>query len=134
MPAEASKKGCDDLHEVQSAAEGPEQVAHDSWQETHVSAEVALPPVHVKPPSTAQLASQPSKLTRLPSSHASAPTRSPSPQTEEHVSDAVMLPPLHSKPGSTVQLSLQPSPLIVLLSSHSSKLLHGIFMPSPQTG
>ena len=130
----ALKKGKDAAHVAQSIASGPVQVAHDAWHATHVSADDALPSEHVKPASMAQLASHPSKLTRLPSSHASAPTRSPSPQTEEHVSDAVMLPPLHSKPGSTVQLSLQPSPLIVLLSSHSSKLLHGIFMPSPQTG
>ena len=81
-----------------------------------------------------QLALQPSRLKLLPSSQLSAPTRSPSPQTEAHVSFAVMLPPLHAYPASTRQPALQPSPLTVLLSSHSSKVLHGIFLPSPQMG
>ena len=81
-----------------------------------------------------QLALQPSRLRLLPSSQLSAPTRSPSPQTEAHVSFAVMLPPLHAYPASTRQPALQPSPLTVLLSSHSSKVLHGIFLPSPQMG
>ena len=130
----ASKNGKEVAHVTQSVADGPEHVAHDSWHVTHVSADDSPPPEHVKPSSMAQLASHPSKLTRLPSSHASCPTRSPSPHTEAHVSAAVMLPPLHLKPASMVQLALHPSPLIVLLSSHSSRALQGIFFPSPQIG
>jgi hypothetical protein len=130
----ALKKGCEEAHATHSSSDGPEHVAHDAWHVTHVSLELALPPEQVKPSSMAQLALHPSRLTRLPSSQLSAPTRSPSPQTEAHVSIAVMLPPLHAYPASMRQPALQPSPLIVLLSSHSSKALHGTFLPSPQVG
>lgn len=91
----ASKNGYDAAHAMQSIAKGPEHVAHDSWQVMHVSLEDALPPEQVKPSSTAQFASQPSRLRRLPSSHPSVPTRKPSPQIETQASMAVRLPPLH---------------------------------------
>lgn len=130
----AVKKGCDEAHVAHSSSDGPMHVAHDAWHATHVSVELARPPEQVKPASMAQSALHPSKLTRLPSSQASSPTRSPSPQTEAHVSFEFMLPPVHSYPASMRQPELQPSPLIVLLSSHSSKALHGTFLPSPQIG
>ena len=58
VPASGLEKGCVEAHEVHSASEGPEHVAHDASHVTHVSEEVALPPLHVHPPSMAQSASQ----------------------------------------------------------------------------
>ena len=47
----------------------------------HVSLAAALPPVHAKPASIAQVALHPSPAAVPPSSHASAPIRLPSPHT-----------------------------------------------------
>lgn len=62
-PSGPSKKGCDEAHVVHWSSDGPEHVLHDAWHATHLSAELALPPEHVKPASIEQLASHPSKLT-----------------------------------------------------------------------
>src|SRR5258707_297138 len=63
--------------------------------------------------STVQVAEQPSQLVVLPSSHSSAPHRTPSPQ-----------------PVTSVQALLQASQFSALPSSHSSP---GSTMPLPQT-
>ena len=47
VPASGLKKGKAAAHDVQSAAAGPVQVAHDEWHRAHVSADEALPPEHV---------------------------------------------------------------------------------------
>lgn len=130
----ALKKGYEVAHVVHSVADGPKHVAHDSAHAMHVSLIVVLPPEQVNPASMTQSALHPSKLIWLPSSHASVPTRRPSPHTARQESIAFMLPPVHAYPVSMVQVALQPSPLIVLLSSHSSSVLHGTFLPSPQIG
>lgn len=70
----------------------------------------------------------------LPSSHASLPTRLPSPQTETQVSLASIRPPEQTKPGSIWQVGLHPSPAAVLLSSHCSVGRHRMRMPSPHLG
>lgn len=130
----ASKNGYDEAHVVHSVDEGPEHVPHDVWHVVHVSADEPLPPEHVEPASMAHSALHPSKLRRLPSSHASVPARRPSPQTVTQSSLALRLPPLHVYPASMVQFTLHPSPLIVLLSSHSSDGIHVIRRPSPHMG
>ena len=131
---EASKNGCAVAQDVHSVDAGPVQVAHETSHATHVSLEMTLPPEQVNPSSmAAQFASQPSRLRRLPSSHASAPTRRPSPQIGMHESRLETLPPLQVNPTSMVpQSALQPSPETVLLSSQTS-LAHLIRRPSPQT-
>jgi len=133
-PAVPSKNGCVKAQLVHSEAAGPVHVAQEASQPEQVSAVVGEPPEHVKPSSmVAQFSSQPSRLRRLPSSHASVPTRRPSPQMGTHASMLVEVPPLHVKPGSTVHVSLQPSPAAVLLSSHASLAgAHMMRRPSPQ--
>ena len=87
---------------VQSVACGPLQMAQLAWHRLQLSAEVGLPPAHVKPSSMwVQSPEQPSPLTVLLSSHASVPTRRPSPQMDRHVSRELMLPPEQENPGST---------------------------------
>ena len=131
----AFKNGYDVEQLVHSPAAGPVQVAHEASQPTQVSAEVLLPPEQVKPDSmVVQSPLQPSRLMVLPSSHASLPTRRPSPQTDTHESLLVILPPSHMYPASIVQFPLQPSPAAVLLSSHSSDAIQSIRLASPHLG
>ena len=47
VPWSGLKKGDAVAHDVQSVAAGPLHVAHELWQETHVSAADAEPPEHV---------------------------------------------------------------------------------------
>src|SRR5205823_5069460 len=91
-----------------------------------------------------QLVSQPSPLTRLPSSHCSTPTlTTPSPQTLSmqfvlQASLSFPLPSSHCSPAVTmplpqpvgVQFESQPSPSIRLPSSHGSPISG---TPLPQT-
>ena len=70
----------------------------------------------------------------LASSHVSIPTRRESPHTGAQLSLVVGEPPVHVKPVSIWHVDEQPSPASVLLSSHCSRLLHRIFLPSPQMG
>src|SRR5690606_23000715 len=69
---------------------------------------------------------QPSNGIVLPSSHASAPSTMPSPQT---VSLHTLGSPSHFLPRSTRQRSEQPSPASPFRSSHGSELAT---RPSPQ--
>lgn len=76
------RKGEAGAQVTQSESSVPAHVAQLEWQAVHVSAVALSPPEHVKPSSIAvQSALQPSNATVLPSSHASVPTRLPSPQT-----------------------------------------------------
>ena len=81
----ASEKGCVVL-QLCHVAPAPSHSAQLAWHVTHVSAPLLEPPAQVKPDSMAQLASQPSRASMLPSSHASPPTRLPSPQMGVHAS------------------------------------------------
>jgi hypothetical protein len=121
---------------VQWVACGPLQMAQLAWHGVQLSAEVGLPPAHVRPSSTwVQSPAQPSPLTVLLSSQASEPTRRPSPQMEPQVEREPKLPPEQVNPGSTWQVALHPSPASVLLSSHcSARWLQRMRMPSPHTG
>ena len=128
------EKGVAAAHTVQSFAVAPEHIAQLEWHGTHMSLVVLLPPEHVKPGSTWQVALQPSSATGLASSHVSGPTRRPSPQTATHVSLLLGLPPVHLNPVSIWQVLEQPSPSIVELSSHCSSVDHTMLAPSPQMG
>ena len=87
LPVSMLRKGDAGAHVTHSVSSVPAHVAQLSWQAVHMSAVALSPPEHVKPSSIAvQSALQPSKATVLPSSHASFPTRLPSPQTGAHVS------------------------------------------------
>ena len=89
-----SEKGCVALQLVHCVALGPEHSAQLESHATHVSAALLEPPEHVKPDSMTQLALQPSRASMLPSSHASPPTRLPSPQMGVHASFDVNVPPV----------------------------------------
>jgi hypothetical protein len=130
-----SKKGVTEAHVLHSVAAAPKHVEQLASHVTQVSASVELPPEHVKPSSMwEQSALQPSVPIVLPSSHASFPTRFPSPQTAVHESIELIVPPEQTNPASIWQSVLQPSPGAVLLSSHCSALFQRIRMPSPQMG
>ena len=71
------KRGDAGAQVVNSLASAPAHKLQVLWQALQVSIDVALPPVQTKPSSGTQAASHPSPASRLPSSHASAPTRRP---------------------------------------------------------
>ena len=71
---------------MHSCADGPVHVAHDASHGVQVSAVELDPSEHVNPFSIdVQSVTQPSRESWLPSSHASLPTRLPSPQTGPHL-------------------------------------------------
>jgi hypothetical protein len=87
---------------------------------------LSFPGSHVHPVSTEQLASQPSPPALFLSSHVSAPTFLPSPQTIVQVLGV----PVHAYPHSSVHVALHPSfPLPFPSSQRSSSSL----MPFPQS-
>lgn len=95
------KNGVAAAQEVQSVADGPEHTAQVASHDTQVSADVEEPPAHVKPSSIApQSPRHPSRLTVLPSSQISEPTRRPSPQTAVQASGVLMEPPEQINPAS----------------------------------
>eukprot|EP00964_Phaeocystis_antarctica_P126238 scaffold89977_cov64-Phaeocystis_antarctica.AAC.2 len=134
QPSRLLAKGWAVAQLVQSVYEPPVHVSQLAWHAAHVSAAELVPPEQVDPGSMAQLASQPSPATSLPSSHVSEPTRRPSPHTLAHVSLLPRLPPLHTYPSSTPHVLLQPSPAAVLLSSQPSSPRTASEIPSPHDG
>ena len=73
-------------------------------------------PMQVKPKPTLHVKSQPSPGSMFPSSQASLPTITPSPQSVMH---ALGL-PLHTQPGSVAHAASQPSPGSMLPGSACS--------------
>src|SRR5437868_935137 len=93
-------------------------------------APLVMPSPHSTPLSTAQAAEQPSQSVSLPSSHCSAPQRTPSPQpvTTVHAvlqaSQSTALPSSHSSPASTI-----PSPHTAAVGG--SSILTNFPRPTP---
>ncbi len=69
--------------------------------------------MQVKPSSILQSEEQPSPLTALPSSHASVPSKRPSPHF------VVQPPPVGGQVGSAIQLAVHPSPRSLFLVAGS---------------
>jgi hypothetical protein len=84
-----------------------------SWQ---MSCVLGDPPDHEYPVSTIQVDEHPSPFAEFPSSQASLPILSPSPQIVEQTEGA----PAHEYPASICQLCDHPSPLVLPPSSQVS--------------
>lgn len=84
--------------------------------------------VHTKATSGVQSGPHPSPATRLPSSHASAPSRIPFPQSEQMDGQV----PVQTHAGSGAHRDEHPSPLTLFPSSQTSKVESTL--PFPQTG